>query len=341
MACGDNVGEVPLRVQIKTHRNSPCQSAERGLKAALGPQATQRPLWCWVTRSGDHLYCQVAASVSFSGVVSFFSFAICIVYHTTAMSAAWVHEYCIVYQRRLQIPLTSSLLMVLYTEISELFCTSFRLALVSKILLKTLSECESRIVGRSPNWAWVQGGQSATITGTASGCTAHRQPRQVTVSLSKIQGIQELQHQPRPSFSHPQGQWATTCLCSTRTWTATGFTVTKYELLSGISKQSHLAKHKSRWQTERELANQPRNRREAKRSVTSGALCSTLTVPAMIRATLRQRLTPLTTDELCLDTAHAVSVKNPAMETLYKPTPFTFLHQGKEKVEGHLVWKLH
>ena len=41
--------------------------------------------------------------------------------------------------------------MVLYTEISELFCTSFRLALVSKILLKTLSECESRIVGRSPN----------------------------------------------------------------------------------------------------------------------------------------------------------------------------------------------
>ena len=55
------------------------------------------------------------------------------------------------YQRRLQIPLISSLLMVLYTEISELFCTSFRLALVSKILLKTLSECESRIVGRSPN----------------------------------------------------------------------------------------------------------------------------------------------------------------------------------------------
>ena len=41
-------------------------------------------------------------------------------------------------ERRLQIPLTSSLLMVLYTEISELFCTSFRLALVSKILLKTL-----------------------------------------------------------------------------------------------------------------------------------------------------------------------------------------------------------
>ena len=41
------------------------------------------------------------------------------------------------YQRRLQIPLTSSLLMVLYTEISELFCTSFRLVLVSKILLKT------------------------------------------------------------------------------------------------------------------------------------------------------------------------------------------------------------
>ena len=40
------------------------------------------------------------------------------------------------YQRRLQIPLTSSLLMVLYTEISELFCTSFRLALVSKILSK-------------------------------------------------------------------------------------------------------------------------------------------------------------------------------------------------------------
>ena len=34
------------------------------------------------------------------------------------------------YQRRLQIPPTSSLLMVLYTEISELFCTSFRLALV-------------------------------------------------------------------------------------------------------------------------------------------------------------------------------------------------------------------
>ena len=57
------------------------------------------------------------------------------------------------YQRRLQIPLTSSLLMVLYTEISELFCTSFRLALVSKILLKTLSECESRIVGRSPNYS--------------------------------------------------------------------------------------------------------------------------------------------------------------------------------------------
>ena len=43
------------------------------------------------------------------------------------------------------------MLMVLYTEISELFCTPFRLALVSKILLKTLSECESRIVGRSPN----------------------------------------------------------------------------------------------------------------------------------------------------------------------------------------------
>ena len=59
--------------------------------------------------------------------------------------------HCIMYQRRLQIPLISSLLMVLLTEISELFCTSFRLALVSKILLKTLSECESRIVGRSPN----------------------------------------------------------------------------------------------------------------------------------------------------------------------------------------------
>ena len=63
--------------------------------------------------------------------------------------------YCIMYQRRLQIPLTSSLLMVLYTEISELFCTSFRLALVSKILLKTLSECESRIVGRSPNYEFL------------------------------------------------------------------------------------------------------------------------------------------------------------------------------------------
>ena len=62
-----------------------------------------------------------------------------------------LYQYCIMYQRRLQIPLTSSLLMVLYTEISELFCTSFRLALVSKILLKTLSECESRIGGRSPN----------------------------------------------------------------------------------------------------------------------------------------------------------------------------------------------
>ena len=45
----------------------------------------------------------------------------------------------IMYQQRLQIPLISSLLMVLYTEISELFCTSFRLALVSKILLKTHS----------------------------------------------------------------------------------------------------------------------------------------------------------------------------------------------------------
>ena len=45
--------------------------------------------------------------------------------------------YSIMYQRRLQIPLISSLLMVLYTEISELFCTSFRLALVNKILLKT------------------------------------------------------------------------------------------------------------------------------------------------------------------------------------------------------------
>ena len=62
------------------------------------------------------------------------------------------------YQRRLQIPLSSSLLMVLYTEISELFCTSFRLALVSKILLKTLSECESRIVGRSPNFINTVGG---------------------------------------------------------------------------------------------------------------------------------------------------------------------------------------
>ena len=40
----------------------------------------------------------------------------------------------VMYQRRLQIPPTSSLLMVLYTEISEFFCTSFRLALVSKIL---------------------------------------------------------------------------------------------------------------------------------------------------------------------------------------------------------------
>ena len=47
------------------------------------------------------------------------------------------HSDIIMYQRRLQIPLTSSLLMVLYTEISELFCTSFRLALVSKILLRT------------------------------------------------------------------------------------------------------------------------------------------------------------------------------------------------------------
>ena len=67
-------------------------------------------------------------------------------------SRRWYIIHCIMYQRRLQIPITSSLLMVLYTEISELFCTSFRLALVSKILLKTLSECESRIVGRSPNY---------------------------------------------------------------------------------------------------------------------------------------------------------------------------------------------
>ena len=64
--------------------------------------------------------------------------------------------YSIMYQRRLQIPLISSLLMVLYTEISELFCTSFRLALVNKILLKTLSECESRLVGRSPNCATIK-----------------------------------------------------------------------------------------------------------------------------------------------------------------------------------------
>ena len=49
----------------------------------------------------------------------------------------------IMYQRRLQIPLSSSLLMVLYTEISELFCTSFRLALVSKILLKTFKKTKT------------------------------------------------------------------------------------------------------------------------------------------------------------------------------------------------------
>ena len=49
--------------------------------------------------------------------------------------------YSIMYQRRLQIPLISSLLMVLYTEISELFCTSFRLALVNKILLDTIFGC--------------------------------------------------------------------------------------------------------------------------------------------------------------------------------------------------------
>ena len=79
----------------------------------------------------------------------------------------------------------------------------------------------------------------------------------------------------------------------------------KHEQLSGMSKQPHLAKH------ERSLANKPR--RDTERSVTSGAHCgSTGIVLATIHATLRQRLTPLATDELRLDTAHALSSQSPA-----------------------------
>ena len=58
----------------------------------------------------------------------------------------------IVYQRRLL--LISSLLMVLYTEISDqTFLYIFSSRFWSIKSFKTLSECESRIVGRSPNFA--------------------------------------------------------------------------------------------------------------------------------------------------------------------------------------------
>ena len=59
----------------------------------------------------------------------------------------------IVYQRRLlQI---SSLLMVLYTEISDqTFLYIFSSRFWSIKSFKTLSECESRIVGRSPNFSY-------------------------------------------------------------------------------------------------------------------------------------------------------------------------------------------
>ena len=68
----------------------------------------------------------------------------------------------IVYQRRLL--LISSLFMVLYTEISDqTFLYIFSSRFWSIKSFKTLSECESRIVGRSPNF----------VTKSDSGITRH------------------------------------------------------------------------------------------------------------------------------------------------------------------------
>ena len=88
--------------------------------------------------------------------------------------------------------------MVLYTEILELFCTSFRLALVSKILLKTLSECESRIVGRSPNSALFPQGHGFVESAAADHVVRSRKPYSSRQKQQQSTALRLL-----PNTSHP------------------------------------------------------------------------------------------------------------------------------------------
>ena len=79
----------------------------------------------------------------------------CIMYIGTLYIGTLCRWYIILYNvpTTTSILLTSSLLMVLYTEILELFLYIFSSRFWSVKSFKTLSECESRIVGRSPNFA--------------------------------------------------------------------------------------------------------------------------------------------------------------------------------------------